>query len=202
MSEIASKIEHIKISELKVNPDNPRVIKDDQFDKLVESIKQFPRMLELRPVITNDELIVLGGNKRLVCAAEAGLDKIPYIKASDLTEEQQKEFIIKDNVSFGEWDYEILADQWDESLLNDWGLDFDNLDEEGFGTDFSLDDSDRQGVTQMTFVFSDDQAEVVKGKIAEAIQTDEYEAINKDENPHVNGNAIYTMVVQWEKPKK
>ena len=95
-------IETVKISAVKTNPNNPRVIKDEKFDKLVQSIKDFPQMLEIRPIVVNDDMIVLGGNMRLKACKEAGLKEVPIIKASDLTEEQQREFIIKDNVGFGE----------------------------------------------------------------------------------------------------
>lgn len=90
--------ELVKLSSIKGNPNNPRLIKDDKFQKLVKSIKDFPEMLELRPIVVNDDMVVLGGNMRLKACKEAGLKEIPIMKASDLTEEQQKEFIIKDNV--------------------------------------------------------------------------------------------------------
>jgi hypothetical protein len=116
-------IEKVKLSEVKSNPNNPRLIKDEKFSKLVKSIKEFPKMLEIRPIVVNDEMVVLGGNMRLKACKEAGLKEIPIIKASDLTEEQQREFIIKDNVGFGEWDWDILANEWDSEELADWGLD-------------------------------------------------------------------------------
>lgn len=117
------KAEFISITKIKNNPNNPRIIKDDKFAKLVKSIQEFPKMLELRPIVVNDDMIVLGGNMRLKACKEAGLKEVPVIKASDLTEEQQKEFIIKDNVGFGEWDWDNLANEWDEKKLEDWGLD-------------------------------------------------------------------------------
>jgi DNA modification methylase len=117
------KIEKWKVSEVKANPNNPRVIKDDKFQKLVKSIQDFPEMLELRPIVVNNDGIVLGGNMRLKACKEAGLKEVPVIKAEDLTEEQQKEFIIKDNVGFGEWDWADLASNWDAEELTEWGLD-------------------------------------------------------------------------------
>ena len=113
----------VKISEVKNNPSNPRILKDDKFRKLVQSIKDFPKMLEIRPIVVNNEMIVLGGNMRLKACKEAGLKEIFIIKAEDLTEDQQKEFIIKDNVGFGEWDWEQLANEWDNEELEEWGLD-------------------------------------------------------------------------------
>jgi len=111
------------ISSIKANPNNPRLIKDDKFHKLVKSIKEFPEMLNLRPIVVNADSIVLGGNMRLKACKEAGLKQVPVIFAEDLTEEQQKQFIIKDNIGFGEWDWEALANQWDSEELGEWGLD-------------------------------------------------------------------------------
>jgi hypothetical protein len=121
----------IKLSDLKKNPNNPRLIKDDKFQKLVKSIENFPKMMELRPIIVNDQNIVLGGNMRLAALKELGYKEIPnewVKKAKDLTPEQQNEFIVKDNVSFGAWDWDILANEWDSEQLVDWGLDVPNFE--------------------------------------------------------------------------
>lgn len=118
----------VNLSEIKSNPNNPRIIKDDKFHKLVESIKTFPRMLEIRPIVVNKDMIVLGGNMRLKACKEAGIKKVPVIFAHDLTEEQQREFIIKDNVGFGEWDWAMLANEWDTNELTEWGLDIPDFD--------------------------------------------------------------------------
>jgi len=117
------KTELIKLSSIKSNPNNPRVIKDDKFKKLVQSIQDFPKMLEIRPIVINDDNIILGGNMRLKACKEAGLKEVPIIKATDLTEEEQRQFIIKDNIGYGEWDWDMLANEWDNEELNDWGLD-------------------------------------------------------------------------------
>jgi len=113
----------VSIKDIKPNPNNPRLVKDDKFKKLVQSIKDFPQMLDIRPIVVNKDMIVLGGNMRLKACKEAGLTEIPIIKAEDLTEEQQREFIIKDNVGYGEWDWELIANEWDTQKLNEWGLD-------------------------------------------------------------------------------
>lgn len=112
----------VKLTDIIPNPNNPRLIKDDKFKKLVESIKGFPEMLKLRPIVVNDQMVVLGGNMRLKACKEAGLKEVEIIKASDLTEEQQKEFIIKDNVGFGEWDWDMIANEWDAEQVTEWGL--------------------------------------------------------------------------------
>ena len=123
-------IQNVPINTVKANPNNPRIIKDDKFAKLVKSINEFPQMLNLRPIVVNDDMVVLGGNMRLKACKEAGLKEIPIIKASELTEQQQKEFIVKDNVGYGEWDWSDLANNWDSEQLIDWGLDIPGFDAE------------------------------------------------------------------------
>ena len=140
------KTEKIAIGKIKLNQNNPRIIKDDKFQKLVKSIQEFPQMLEIRPIVVNDEMIVLGGNMRLRACQEAGLKEITIIKASNLTEEQQKEFIIKDNVAFGEWDWNDLANNWFPQELEDWGLQIPGFDTEVKELDYSiLDEEDIDG---------------------------------------------------------
>jgi ParB-like chromosome segregation protein Spo0J len=116
------------ISQIKPNPENPRIIKDHKFKQLVESIKSFPQMLELRPIVIDENNVVLGGNMRLKACIEAGLTDVPVVQAKDLTDLQKKEFIVKDNVGYGEWDWDDLANNWDEQLLTEWGLDIPNFD--------------------------------------------------------------------------
>jgi ParB-like chromosome segregation protein Spo0J len=117
----------VKISEVKPNPNNPRIIKDGKFQKLVKSIQEFPDMLNKRPLIVftdvDNKYVVLGGNMRLKACKEIGLKEIPIIVADEWTEEQKNEFLIKDNVGFGEWDWDSLANEWDAEKLDDWGLD-------------------------------------------------------------------------------
>jgi DNA modification methylase len=114
------------VSQIKPNPNNPRLIKDDKFKKLVQSIKDFPDMLNKRPIVVNKDMIVLGGNMRLKACIEAGMKDVPVIVA-DWSEEQQREFIIKDNVSGGEWDWDVLANDWDADQLTEWGLDVPDI---------------------------------------------------------------------------
>lgn len=115
----------MKISEIKINPNNPRILKDEKFKKLVKSIKEFPKMMKLRPIVVDNNNIVLGGNMRLRALQELKYKEIPdeWVKnADELTEDEKKRFIIADNVGFGEWDYDLLANEWDENDLSDWGL--------------------------------------------------------------------------------
>lgn len=111
------------ITEIKSNPNNPRLIKNHKFKQLVKSIQDFPQMLELRPIVIDENNMVLGGNMRLKACLEAGLTDVPVIHANNLTEAQKKEFIIKDNISFGEHDFDILANEWNIIELDEWGLD-------------------------------------------------------------------------------
>jgi len=113
----------LKINELKPNLDNPRIIKDDKFKKLVQSIKDFPEMLELRPIVVDENMTILGGNMRHKACIEAGLKEVHVKIAKGLSEEQKKEFIVKDNVGFGEWEWDILANEWNSLDLSEWGLD-------------------------------------------------------------------------------
>jgi len=118
----------VDIKKVIPNPSNPRIIKDDKFKKLVKSIQEFPQMLELRPIVVDSNMVVLGGNMRLKASIAAGLKEVDILIADQLTDEQKAEFIIKDNVGFGEWDWDLLANEWDVKALEDWGLElpFDN----------------------------------------------------------------------------
>jgi hypothetical protein len=198
------KIETVKISAVKSNPNNPRIIKDDKFKKLVTSIKEFPQMLDIRPIVVNDEMIVLGGNMRLKACIEAGLKEVSIIKASELTPEQQNEFIIKDNVGFGEWNWDDLANSWDTEQLVEWGLDlpvfFNDSDE--LGTDFSLAEGDKAPFQQMTFTLADEQAIQIQNAIADIKLTDEYKYAETMGNENSNGNALYLIIMQWAEQKK
>jgi DNA modification methylase len=120
-------MELVKINAVKLNPNNPRIIKDDKFKKLVQSIKDFPEMLNIRPIVVNKDMIILGGNMRYKACKEAGLKEVPII-ITDLSEEKQREFLIKDNTSGGEWDWEVLANEWDVEELESWGLDVPELE--------------------------------------------------------------------------
>lgn len=115
------KIEIVSIDSIHKNPDNPRIIKDENFKKLKKSIKEFPQMMMIRPVIVKDNMI-LGGNMRYEACLSIGKKKIPIIRAENLTEDQVKEFIIKDNLPGGEWDWQMLANEWDQETLIDWGF--------------------------------------------------------------------------------
>jgi len=124
-------LHQVKVEKIKSNPNNPRVIKGNKFKKLVQSIKDFPEMLKLRPIVVNKEMIVLGGNMRLKACIDAGLKEVWIAKAWELTPEQEQEFIVKDNSSFEEWDWDSLGNNWEIDQLEEWGVDvpiFDKID--------------------------------------------------------------------------
>ena len=197
-------MQKVKINAIKTNPKNPRLIKDDKFKKLVKSIQEFPQMLELRPIVVDENNIILGGNMRYKACIEAGLKEIYILKAEDLTEQQKDEFIVKDNVGFGEWDWNILANEWDTDKLQDWGLDlpvyFNDSDE--LGTDFNLPEGDKAPFQQMTFTLADEQAEQIKNAITDIKQTEEYKYCETLGNENTNGNALYLIIMQWAEQRK
>ena len=197
------KIETVKISEIKLNPNNPRLIKDDNFKKLVKSVIDFPEMLNIRPIVVNDDMIILGGNMRFKACKEAGLKEIPIIKASNLSAEKQREFLIKDNVSGGEWDWALLQ-EWDNLELKDWGVDivgFD-LDSDELGTKFTLPEGDKAPFQQMTFTLADEQAINIQNAISDIKLTDEYKYAETMGNENSNGNALYLIIMQWAEQRK
>lgn len=123
--------QQVKLYKIKGNPLNPRVIKNDKFKKLVKSIQEFPEMLKLRPIVVDEDMMVLGGNMRLKASKDAGLKEVWIDIAEGWTKEQKDEFVVKDNVNFGEWEWDILANDWDSVQLADWGLDvWQNEDDE------------------------------------------------------------------------
>jgi len=154
----------INISEVKPNAVNPRYIKDHKFKKLVKSIKNFPEMLEKRPIIVDENMIVLGGNMRLKASIEAGLKEVWIDIAEGWSEDQKKEFIIKDNVGFGEWDWDILANEWNKFEIQDWGLNLpifqDNLsnnDEyKGMNPDLELESFMNAEIKRLYLVYDSD----------------------------------------------
>ena len=166
-------IKKVKISEVKPNPNNPRLIKDDKFKKLVKSIQDFPDMLNVRPIVVNKDMIVLGGNMRLKAIKEAGHTEVA-IEIVDWTEEKQKEFIVKDNVGYGEWDWDDLANNWDAQELTDWGLDIPNFNIEGFtdkNKELSLDDVTDSMTINLKF--TEDEYYIVKDQLLKIASTPE-----------------------------
>lgn len=159
------KIEHISISKIKPNPKNPRKISDSQLESLSKSIEDFPQMLELRPLIIDKKNTVIGGNMRLQAAVKLGLKTVPVLRAENLTAAQVKEFIVKDNVGFGQWDWEALED-WDAVKLSDWGLpvpylghELNSMSEDGLDISEPFDPVGvSKGLQRVVFIFDNPDA--------------------------------------------
>ena len=168
--EFDSNIKKMKLKDIKPNPNNPRVLRDDKFQKLKLSITEFPKMLSLRPMVIDENNVVLGGNMRLRALQELGFTDVEeaWVKrSSDLTEEEKKRFIIADNVAFGEWDWDTLANDWEVVDLEEWGLNIPQFDRpEDFNEDFSLPEGDKEPFQQMTFTLADEQATILQNAIS------------------------------------
>jgi len=137
----------MNINDIKLNPNNPRYIKDDRYQKLKKNMQEFPKMMKLRPIITDDEGVILGGNMRYLAMKDLGYTEIPegwVVKASELTEEERKRFTITDNIPYGDWDYDILANEWDMTELQDWGIELPeieiNTEEDEFDVDKAIEE--------------------------------------------------------------
>lgn len=209
-------IQNVPINTVKANPNNPRIIKDDKFAKLVKSINEFPQMLNLRPIVVNDDMVVLGGNMRLKACKEAGLKEIPIIKASELTEQQQKEFIVKDNVGYGEWDWNDLANNWDAQELQDWGLDipgFDAIEVEAEEDDFAVPDGGIETDIVLGDLFeigehrllcgdstdSDQVALLMNGQKADMAHNDPPYGMKKENEGVLNDNLNYNDLLDFNR---
>jgi hypothetical protein len=191
------------INKIKSNPNNPRVIKDDKFKKLVQSLKDLPEMAQVRPIVVNQDMIVLGGNMRLKAMKEAGWKEAP-VAVVDWDEDKQRQFIIKDNVGFGEWDWDMLANEWDAESLGEWGLDVGGFDVNAadMSDEFSLPDGDKAPFQQMTFTLADEQAMEIQNAIADIKATEEYKYAETMGNENSNGNALYLIIMQWAEQRK
>lgn len=193
----------VNISEIKPNDNNPRFITDAKFKKLVKSIKDFPEMLETRPLVIDEDFIVLGGNMRLKALKSAGVFEVPVYQVKGWTKQKKQEFIIKDNIGYGQWDWDSLSNGWDEKLLNDWALDipeFTGVDD--FDESFDLPDGEKEPFQQQTYVLADEQAEYIKNALADIKKTEEYKYVQTFGNENGNGNAFYLLVSQWVGQKK
>lgn len=196
-------IKKVNIQKIKPNDENPRFISDAKFKKLIKSIKEFPEMLETRPLVVDEDFVVLGGNMRLKALKSAGVFEVPIHQVKGWSDDQKKEFIIKDNLGYGEWDWDIVANEWDVQKLKDWGMDlpdFANIDD--FGTDFNLPNGDKEPFQQQTYTLADKQAEQIKNAIFDIKKTEEFNYVETFGNENSNGNALYLIVMQWVELKK
>jgi hypothetical protein len=192
----------MKLTDILPNPENPRVLRDEKFAKLKQSIQDFPKMMSLRPIVIDNMGIILGGNMRYRALQDLGFKEIPdtWVKrAEELTAEEKRRFIIADNVGFGEWDWDELANNWDAGDLEAWGIDTPGFDvsPDDMGEGFSLPDGDKAPFQQMTFTLADAQATVIQNAINDIKQTDEYKFAETHGNENSNGNALYLIVATW-----
>ena len=191
----------MKVSNIKPNPNNPRTIKDANFEKLCKSITEFPKMMELRPIVIDAQGMVLGGNMRLKAIQHLGMKEVPdtWVKFADqLTPDEQRRFIIADNVSGGDWDIEDLVANWDKEELSEWGVELEWPVDISVGSDgFTLPDGDKAPFRQMTFTLADEQATVIQNAISDIKQTEDYKFAETMGNENSNGNALYLIVSQW-----
>jgi ParB-like chromosome segregation protein Spo0J len=167
-------VNKVKISQIKSNPNNPRLIKDDKFYKLVKSLEEDPDFCNVRPVVVNKDMIVLGGNMRLKAAKELGWKEIPC-EIVDWTEEKQRAFTIKDNVGYGEWDWDMLANEWDAEQLNEWGLDIpkfsDPVDYSDKNEEIDIDNLDSDMIIKLKY--TEDEYHLVREQLSKIAATPE-----------------------------
>jgi hypothetical protein len=159
----------VPIKKVKANKSNPRIIRDDKFRKLVRSIKEFPEMLRVRPIVVNGDMETLGGNMRLKACLEAGLKEVPVVVVEEWDEQRQKEFVIKDNLGYGEWDWDLLANEWDTQKLEEWGMDVWKGEEmmvedemEGEGGSGDLDDDKKRIYIEISQQFFEEMLDVLR----------------------------------------
>lgn len=169
------KIENVKLSDIKLNPNNPRLIKDDKFKKLVQSIIDFPEMLKIRPIVVNEDMIILGGNMRFKACKELKHKEVSIIKLSGLSAEKQREFLIKDNVSGGEWDWNLLANEWDEIELVEWGLEIwqpsQDIDYSDKNKEINVDEYDNEMLIKLKY--TEDDYNLVREQLSKIAATPE-----------------------------
>jgi hypothetical protein len=210
--------QQIKIYKIKGNPKNPRIIKNDKFKTLKHSIKTLPNYMKLRPVIIDEDMMVLGGNMRLKASIDLGkkeiwtdmftqadCDEMNEIAIEEKREtktylEYCDEIIIKDNVSAGDWEWDMLANEWDSVQLNEFGLDvWQNEDDIETTDEFSLPEGDKSNLEQITYTLSSEQSNIIKEAIQEIKYTEEYKYVETFGNENSNGNALYLLISEWKR---
>ncbi len=191
----------VPVADLRKNPDNPRTIRDHAFEKLVTSLRTFPEMLRLRPIVVASwaEPVILGGNMRYEAAKVAGLHAVPVLAAEELTPAQRREFVIRDNVSGGEWDWDALANGWDAGELEAWGLELpmNIMNPDSLAEEFTLKDEEKANFINVTFHLAEEQNETIQKALVLARKAPEFHSLDKFQNENGNGNALYLIVTSW-----
>lgn len=192
------KIEIVPVEKLLLNDNNPRYIRDKEFLNLVKSIQDFPEMLHARPIAVCSKYTVLGGNMRTRACIDAGLNEVPVIVLRGLTETQKREFILKDNGSFGEWDWNALANEWSDLPLQDWGIHVPDtsefIEDPNAGSGTSAGGESDNDFLKMEFTFSTEQFNEIKRQIDNAKKRDEFCLYETDGNEDQNAVALYLIM--------
>ena len=190
-------------------PANPRLIKDERFGKLVKSIQDLPEMTEARDLLVyphDGGYVVIGGNMRLRAYQQLGWERVPCcILPADMPVEKLREMVIQDNNPFGETDWNMIANEWDVEELKDWGMDLPadwDVSPDNFDNSFSLPDGDKKPFQQMTFTFSDMEAELIKLALETTKSNCDFKSMDFGGNENANGNALYLIVKQWDEQRK
>ena len=204
----------IQLSKINLNngqlegvPKNPRFIKDDKFERLKKSIKEDPEMIELRELIVvahEDKYVCIAGNMRLRALRELGYKEAPC-KVIDYENKKLRAIATKDNIPYGEWDWDLVANEWNTDELSEWGLDLQdwhNISEEDLDDEFTLPEGERDPFKQMTITLADEQAEFIENAISDIKKTEEYKYCETFGNQNSNGNALYLIVASWVGQRK
>lgn len=198
------KIEYVPVGKLKNHSQNPRLIKGDDFEKLCKSIEANLDYFEARPILCNKDMVVFAGNMRLKAAKHLKMKEVP-VCIMDISEERQKELMIRDNVQNGQWDISLLTAEFETEDLESYGVDLGSMGvfmDTGFGTEAgsSLPSGEKSDFTQMTFTLSIEQAEAVKNAIEEAKHiAEEFDHMG---NENKNGNALYAIIQKWTQQQR
>jgi hypothetical protein len=167
-------VEKVSVSQIQGNTSNPRYIKEKEFKELVASVRNFPKMMEARPIIVDEDGIILGGNMRYKAALELGYTDVYIVRITDATEEQKREFIIKDNVSKGEWDWDMLANEWDSADLSEWGLIVPKFESVEYGDkNEEIDVSEFADTMEIKLKYTEEEYHLVREQLSKIASTPE-----------------------------
>jgi len=192
----------IQIETIKLDPSNPRSITKEKFEELKQSIKDFPEMEVVKPLVIADDFVI-GGNMRLLAYKDLGYREVHVIDVTAWSQAKRDEFMIKDNTHYGTWDYDALANEWDTLPLTEWGVAvWENIDNIDTSDSFTLPDGDKAPFQQQTYTLADTQADDIKTAIFKVKQTPEYKSCETFGNENSNGNALHLIIMQWVEQRK
>ena len=196
------KTQKVQIETIRLDPSNPRSITKEAFESLKQSIRDFPEMQSVKPLVVADGY-ALAGNMRLLAYKDLGYRELHVLDVSEWSQAKRDEFMIKDNTHYGTWDYDALANEWDNLPLNEWGMAvWENIDDIETSDVFELPDGDKAPFQQQTYTLADTQAEDIKTAIFKVKQTPEYKSCETFGNENSNGNALHLIIMQWVEQRK